>query len=165
MTLLVVPNVKIRSTEEPMRRTVCAMLLAGALAGCGSPLAGVVPQPSQPIVTTSQVILLSPALATAAPPPAADGSDIGACFDGECEISVSRPVKIPLDGRAGFDAVAVEAIRPNSVSFRVDFGDGIVGRSWTSPGGTAAFNSGAGGTRIAVVTINAGTAVIKMSPA
>lgn len=148
-----------------MRRTACAVLLAMALAGCGSPSAGVMPQSSEPIVTTSQVILLSPAPTTAAPPTAADGSNIGACFDGTCEISVSRPVTIPLDGRSGFDAVAIETIAPASMSFRVNFRDGTVGRSSTSPGGTVTFSSGAGGTIIKVVGINAGTAVIKMSPA
>lgn len=159
----VITNVKIHSMEDSMRRTVGAVLLVVALAGCGSPLAGVAPQSSEPIVMLSQVTLLASARAAAAPPTAADGSNIGACYDGECEISVSQPVKIPLDGRAGFDAVMVEAIEPNKVRFRVDYPHGY---SWgsTSPGGTVIFRSGSGGETIRVMAINAGTAVIKMSP-
>lgn len=146
-----------------MRRTVCAALLALALAGCGSPLAGVALQRSEPIVTKSQVLVL-PAAAIAASPTAADGSDIRACYDGACEISVSRPLTIPLDGRSGFNAVTIEAIRPALMSFRANFPDGTVLRSSASPGSTVTFSSGTVGTTIKVVTINSGTAVIKMSP-
>ncbi|MGH4012280.1 MAG: hypothetical protein ACRDTH_29650 [Pseudonocardiaceae bacterium] len=109
------------------------------------------------------MVLLSSA-PTAEPPPAADGSDIGACFDGECEVSVSGPVRIPLDGRSGFDAVAVEAIEPNSVRFRVEYPNGF-GTGSASPGGTVTFSNGTSGTKLTVVAIDAGTAVIKMFPA
>lgn len=141
-----------------MRRTVCAVVLALALAGCGAPLASVAPQSSEPIVTKSQVLVLT----TAVPPPA-DGSDIRACHDGTCEISVSRPLTIPLDGRSGFNAVTIEAIEPNLMSFRVNFPDGTALRSSTSPGGRVTFRSGTGSMTINVLTINSGTAVIKMS--
>lgn len=143
-----------------MHRTVCAVLPAMVLVGFGSVSASVLPRP---ITTTPQMVLLSSA-PTAAQPPAADGSDIGACYDGECEISVSGPVRIPLDGRSGFDAVAVEAIEPNSVRFRVEYPNGF-GSGSASPGGTVTFSNGASGTKITVVAIDAGTAVIKMFPA
>lgn len=146
-----------------MHRTVWVVPLAMVLAGFSSASASVTPQPSKPITTASQMVLLSPA-PTVAQPPAADGSDIGACYDGECEISVSRPVRIPLDGRSGFDAVTVEAIEPNSVRFRVDYPNGS-GSGSASRGGTVTFSSGTGSTRITVVAIDAGTAVIKISPA
>lgn len=144
-----------------MRRTVCAGLLAITLTGFGPHSAGATPQQSEPLATTSQVILLSSATA---PPPAADGSNVRACYDGACEISVSGPTRIPLDGRSGFDAVAVQAVEPNKVSFRVNYPNGSSSGS-ASPGGTVTFRNGAGGTRITVVAIDAGTAVIRMSPA
>lgn len=146
-----------------MHRTVCAALLAMALAGSGSPSGGVTPQPIEQIATTSQMILQSSARTTA-PPPAADGSNISACYDGECEIAVSKPVRIPLDGRSGFDAVAVEAIEPAKVRFHVAFPNGS-GSGSASPGSTVTFNSGTGSIRITVIAIDSGTAVIKISPA
>lgn len=54
-----------------MHRTVCAVPLAMVLVGFGSASASVMPQPSKPIMMTSQMVLLSPA-PTAAQPPAAD---------------------------------------------------------------------------------------------
>ncbi len=128
-----------------MRPTVHAVLFAITLAGFGAP---------------SQAILLSSATA---PLPAADGSDIRSCYDGACEISVSKPVRIPVDGRSGFDAVQVTAIEPNAVSFRVDYPHGS-GSGSASPGGAVSFGAGAHRTQITVVAIDAGTAVIRMSP-
>lgn len=146
-----------------MHRTVCAALLAMALAGSGSPSGGVTPQPIEQIATTSQMILQSSA-PTTAPPPAADGSNIGACYDGECEVAISESVRIPLDGRSGFDAVTVEAIESNNVRFRVGYPHGS-GSGSASPGSTVTFKNGTGGIRITVIAIDAGTAVIKISPA
>lgn len=97
--------------------------------------------------------------ATQAPPTAADGSDVQECFDGDCEIAVSEPVSIPLDGRFSVDAVVIEKIEPDHVSLRAESA-GSVTRITSGPGGTVRLNK----LTVRVVAVSDGTAVLRFSP-
>ncbi|CAM5395259.1 Secreted protein OS=Streptomyces tendae OX=1932 GN=GUR47_15660 PE=4 SV=1 [Streptomyces tendae] len=57
--------------------------------------------------------------------PAADGSDAGACADGNCEIAVTEPVTIrfPAPGDAGRATLSVTKVGPNEIEYAVTSGD------------------------------------------
>ncbi|MGW7518433.1 hypothetical protein ACWGJ2_22890 [Streptomyces sp. NPDC054796] len=55
---------------------------------------------------------------------AADGRDTGACADGDCEVAVSDPVKIPFKGPDGPATLNVTEVGPNKVEYRVKSGSG-----------------------------------------
>ncbi|MFB9830631.1 hypothetical protein [Actinoallomurus acaciae] len=53
---------------------------------------------------------------TASPAPtAADGTRYSACEDGDCEVAVSKPVKIRLGGRVGPGVLSVKKVLPDGV--------------------------------------------------
>ncbi|ROT31909.1 hypothetical protein [Micromonospora sp. HM5-17] len=93
-------------------RTRIAMTASGALflslatAGCGG--SDDSPQGSPPSAVPGTSLGATPETgpATGLPgtglPEAADGTNVRACYDGSCEILVTRRVTIPLDPRFGF---------------------------------------------------------------
>ncbi|WP_063745194.1 hypothetical protein [Streptomyces sp. PRh5] len=54
--------------------------------------------------------------------PAADGRDIGACADGNCEVAVSERVTVRFKGPAGPATLTVDEICPNKVTYTVESG-------------------------------------------
>jgi hypothetical protein len=98
-------------------------------------------------------------------PPAADGSDIKACYDGTCEVQLRAPVTIPFDPKTGLASLTLT---------RVDGVDGAQLSGTTVGGGTVSvsvyadpgFESTAtvnGFTITALYTVD-GIAVLRMSP-
>ncbi|MGX5212901.1 hypothetical protein ACWKT3_30145 [Streptomyces violaceus] len=65
---------------------------------------------------------------------AADGRDITACADGNCEIAVSEPVKIPFKGPRGPATLSVTEVGPNTVAYTVKSGNGQSKGSASGPG-------------------------------
>lgn len=55
---------------------------------------------------------------------AADGHDIGACADGNCEIAVSGPVTVRFKGPAGPATLSVTEVGLNKVAYTVKSGNG-----------------------------------------
>lgn len=53
---------------------------------------------------------------------AADGRDVGACADGDCEIAVSERVTVRFKGPAGPATLTVNEIGPNKVTYTVQSG-------------------------------------------
>lgn len=100
-----------------------------------------------------------PAVASAQPAP-----DVGACADGSCTLTVSGPVEIPLDGRAGPTALTITEVGTYAVAFMVRSGNG---RSYamTGPGGTVRFTTGQGTLTVRVLELAGGTATIELSSA
>jgi hypothetical protein len=97
-------------------------------------------------------------------PRAADGTNVRACFDGNCEILVSKPVDIQLNGRLGIGALSVTAIDSSGVDFRSISPSGFVSSfldQTPSQGGPSTMNKLA----ISVVAISDKKAVIRLSPA
>jgi hypothetical protein len=119
-----------------VRRSIAAAALLTALALSASP----------------------PAVAAAQPP----GTDVGACLDGSCTVTVSGPVEIPLDGRAGPTALTVTHVGTYGVAFLVRSGSG---RSYgvTGTGGTVRFTSRQGTLTVRVLELADGTATIELS--
>jgi hypothetical protein len=65
---------------------------------------------------------------------AADGRDITACADGNCEIVVSEPVKIPFKGPRGPATLSVTEVGPNTIAYTVKSGSGQSKGSASGPG-------------------------------
>ncbi|NGO10274.1 hypothetical protein G5C60_22445 [Streptomyces sp. HC44] len=124
------------------RAAGCALLATLAMlavAGCGdsggdsaadsgtteSPDAGKTRTPKSPPATTSSP---SPSVT------AADGTDTGACTDGNCEIAVSEPVTIRFKIPDGPAKLSVTKVGKNEVGYKVTSGTSTNG---SSAGGTA----------------------------
>ncbi|MGV9856588.1 hypothetical protein ACWDWU_48830 [Streptomyces sp. NPDC003442] len=54
---------------------------------------------------------------------AADGRDVGACADGDCEIAVSERVTVRFKGPAGPATLTVNEIGPNKIMYTVKSGN------------------------------------------
>ncbi|MFD6171358.1 hypothetical protein [Streptomyces coeruleorubidus] len=65
---------------------------------------------------------------------AADGNDITACADGNCEIAVSGPVKIPFKGPRGPATLSVTEVGPDTIAYTVKSGNGQSKGSASGPG-------------------------------
>ncbi|GAA4240414.1 hypothetical protein GCM10022254_64940 [Actinomadura meridiana] len=91
----------------------CALLLTTLMA-CGSgddnTPARAETRPSTPAPKTPAPSPPTPTPTSTAP---ADGTNISKCFDGNCEIAVSKPIGIPVDKRLGISRVEIEEITPN----------------------------------------------------
>jgi hypothetical protein len=122
---------------------VVTLALAGLL-GCGSVARG--EAATSALRTTTSVA-------------AADGSGVRACFDGTCEIAVSKPTNIPVDSRFGISKLSITRITPDSVSMTAT-GPGISMAAQTGPGGICSLN----GLTVRVKAIAHGTAVLVLSP-
>lgn len=109
-------------------------LLLG-LAACGGPAAdagrsdGAAPPPR-------------PAGRTSVPPAAEDGTRTDACFDGRCEVALSAPTNIGLDGKHGVDHVSVDEIAEDGVAVSCAWGS-----QWRDGDGSG----GSSGARAAVM--------------
>lgn len=91
------------------------------LAGCTNQVAGT-PIGTGQIVDSNPTASAPPGSGTAGPPPtqtipnmpkAPDGSDITACYDGECTVELRAPVTIPMDPSTGvkqFTLVSVDNV-------------------------------------------------------
>lgn len=86
----------------------------------------------------------------------ADGSDVGACFDGRCEIALSKPTAIPVDSRFGLGTLRVTKITADSVVLQSS-GAGTFMRTSLSEGGTGVQN----GLGFRVKSLDGGTAVLE----
>lgn len=68
------------------------------------------------------------------PVPAADGNDVGACADGNCEIAVSEPVTFPVGGPAGPVTLSVTEVGPHKVEYTLKSGNGQTKGGVSGPG-------------------------------
>ncbi|MFI6080441.1 hypothetical protein ACIBBB_05600 [Streptomyces sp. NPDC051217] len=114
-----------------------AALAALTVAGCGGSDttdgaggADASPSPEQR-TSKSPSARPSPAKPSAA---AADGSDVGACEDGNCEIAVSEPVTFPFRGPDGAATLSVTEIGKNKVEYTVTSGNGRSQGGASGPG-------------------------------
>ncbi|MFJ8462691.1 hypothetical protein [Streptomyces swartbergensis] len=109
-----------------LRRTgvvLAALIALTAVVGCGSDSDEPAKASSRPGERPSK------ADSTKQPEPtpsvsAADGRDITACADGNCEIAVSEPVKIPFKGPRGPATLSITEVGPHSIAYTVKSGSG-----------------------------------------
>ncbi|MFM9371469.1 hypothetical protein [Streptomyces sp. Da 82-17] len=100
--------------EEEDRQDVGAAHSGGPSASSGPPT----PPPPSP----------SPALT------AADGDDVAACADGDCEVVVSGPVVVRFDGPGGAATLSVTEVGRHKVAYSVKSGAGRSQGSASGPG-------------------------------
>ncbi|MFJ8188674.1 hypothetical protein ACIQ8D_02565 [Streptomyces sp. NPDC096094] len=65
---------------------------------------------------------------------AADGYDASACTDGNCEIAVSKPVTVRLQGPGGPATLSVTEVGPNKIEYTVKSGNGQSKGGASGPG-------------------------------
>ncbi|MET7904529.1 hypothetical protein ABZS86_24920 [Streptomyces sp. NPDC005355] len=161
---------RIRSKSAGARRgvrraaavlAVCALGLAG-LTGCGADDAKESRAdgdsrarggPSTAATTTSA----PPTSASAAS--AASASDIKECYDGTCEIALTKPTTIDIDNAIGISSISVSRITSDSVTFAASTPSGSHLNSRTGPGGVSVLNA----IVIRVKQIKDGTVVLALS--
>lgn len=104
-----------------------------------------------------------------AAPVARDGTDVAACHDGDCEVALTGPVDIELDGELGVGVVSVTEIDAEKVTLscnwsyeEADSSGGSSGAvaSRLAPGNVLPCND----LELRVTEIAAGTAVLVMAP-
>lgn len=87
---------------------------------------------------------------------ASDGTNFGACSDGECEVSVQVGTEITLPEKTtGVTHLQVTEISPGTVKFTVD----TSGHIETGPGGTVTMNH----LGVDVPAIQGTTAIVRLS--
>ncbi|MEU0279089.1 hypothetical protein [Streptomyces sp. NPDC006195] len=64
----------------------------------------------------------------------ADGRDVGACADGNCEIAVTEPVTFRIKGPAGPATLSVTEVGPDTVAYVVTSDNGESKGGATGPG-------------------------------
>jgi hypothetical protein len=121
-----------------LRRTgvvLAALFALTAAAGCGSdsdePAKASSPLGERPSKTDSSK---RPEPEPKPSVSAADGRDSTACADGNCEIAVSEPVRIPFKGPRGQATLSITEIGPNSIAYTVKSGNGQSKGSASGPG-------------------------------
>ncbi|MFI7676871.1 hypothetical protein [Actinophytocola sp. NPDC049390] len=156
------------------RRLVAVSALTLLLAACTNEMAG------SPI-GTGQIVDEDPSASAPGPsgtgtpappsptnediPPAADGSDVKACYDGTCEVMLRAPVKIPFDPKTGLvelNLTRVDGVDGAQLSGTAVGGGTVSVSVYADPGfeSTATVN---GFTITALYTVD-GVAVLRMSP-
>lgn len=168
------PEKELAVPTNDARRLIAVSALSLLLAACSNEVAG------SPI-GTGQIVEENPTTSapgggtgsgTAEPPPtnedippASDGSDVNACYDGTCEVLLRAPVTIPLDPRTGLMELTltrVDGVDGAQFSGRTVGGGTVSVSVYADPGfeSTATVN---GFTITALYTVD-GVAVLRMSP-
>ncbi|RFU86672.1 hypothetical protein DY218_11075 [Streptomyces triticagri] len=116
---------------------VAALLAAAALTACG----GGQDNADDTAAPGDGKTKSSPAPATSSPPAkpspsftAADGDDLDACKDADCEVTVSEPVTIRFKGPAGPTTLSVTEVARNKVEYTVKSDNGRSSGGATGPG-------------------------------
>lgn len=165
------------AVSGPGRRARAAALLIGlAVAGCASPVPGDAAPARDGAPTPAGA-----ASSSAAAPAAADGSDVSACRDGDCEIVVTAAAEIPLDPMFGVNRLAITAVSGTTVDAVAETGSGVSSR--VTGGGRVVSRSRGGGSTVEisrlrpdstatinrisfrVVSVSGASAVLDVSPA
>jgi hypothetical protein len=142
-----------------MARHVLPLLITALLApACARTPAGPDPESGSAAPTT-----VTGGPETSAPPAltAADGADVTACTDADCEILVDAAAGIPLDPTFGCRRFIVTYVTPNQVTFEVgrselsDVNASIKGTGYLSLGN---------GVTVTVEKIDDSGAVLRFSP-
>jgi hypothetical protein len=151
------------------RSAFAGLLVACTAAGCGGSGGAPTPRPSSdapsPSAAATPTAVATPGSAPAPGfPRAADGRNVRACRDGNCEILVTKRTRIPLDARFGFKTFSFD---PADSTWRYTYPQGGSGSvsflappysgQWAAPGGEQ-------GITLTVVGSAKGKAVISLRP-
>lgn len=118
---------------------VLAAITLSVLTGCASQTTG--PGPAGPATALTLPARSSSSSTedgqSTAPAPPADGDDVRACYDGDCEVRVPDGTTITLDPRFDVDGVLV-TVKDGRARIRIDTGTGYVTAGGT--GSTSIYN-------------------------
>ncbi|MFW6694559.1 hypothetical protein [Streptomyces sp. MAR4 CNX-425] len=165
----------VRSSRAGLSAAVIGVVAAAVLAGCGSDTddaaepgdgdtATVSPSPtdgksaSTSPSATPETGSPSPEFTPLAPEDAADGTDVGACADGKCEVAVTAGTDIPFDADIG--GVRVAEVSKSEVTLALTSGFIQVG---IGPEGGSFGNVNTEIIDFGVLGIEDGTAVISFA--
>ncbi|MFF4914386.1 hypothetical protein [Streptomyces tendae] len=116
--------------RPPSRRPARTLLMTlTALTALTTTACSDTPQPNDaepPPAPHNRPTTSHPAPQPSSPSPSpADGTDVGACTDGNCEIAVTEPVTIrfPAPDDAGRATLSVTKIGPNEIEYEVKSGN------------------------------------------
>ncbi|GAA2136494.1 hypothetical protein [Streptomyces synnematoformans] len=175
---------RVRSSRAGLSALAAVIAVAAAtLAGCGSDTDDAA-QPDDADTTTvspsptdkeSDPKSASPSATTEpdptaseftplAPEDAADGADVGACADGECEVAVTAGTSIPFDADIG--GVSVADVGKSQVTLAMTYASGGSGsiQAGVGPRGGSFGNVNTVIIEFAVLGIEDGTAVVSFAP-
>jgi hypothetical protein len=103
----------------------CVLLIAGCGTTHGAHRTAATAPPSTAPPASPSVPPSSAPPTSATLPPAANGTNVNACAQGQCEILVTGPVAIPVDpATTGVASLAVSDISPDGVDFLATTSDG-----------------------------------------
>jgi hypothetical protein len=139
-------------------RAFAAVALALALVGCSAQEPAERPA-ERPAPSTTPSATPAPSPSPAEPAPslsAADGTDVKACFDGTCEITLTGRKRIPLTTKLGVSGLTVSVAAPGKVQVTSD--DGMM-RAGGGPGARLGLND----LLVEVIEVRDGTALLRMS--
>ena len=109
------------------------LAVAGATTACGGSTTAPSATPPSPAPTSTSASAASssaaPPTTNTAPKPfpaAADGTNLRACADGDCEVLVTGPVTIRLAKGLGISSLDITAVSPAGVDFRSTSPSGMV---------------------------------------
>jgi hypothetical protein len=154
------------------RRLAGVVTLLLLLAGCTDEVAGA-PIGTGQIVDSDPSATAPPGTGSGKPgpptqsipnmPPAADGSDITACYDGTCEVELRAPVTIPMAPSTGVRQFTLERVDDVDGAYLTGTtadGNGTLSAQVYSPPGGSATVVLNGFTIVALATVN-GIAVLR----
>lgn len=132
-------------------------------AGCGTETGGsAVPAGSGSTAGETTVAKATSSKASNQPsdglPVAANGTDLSACANGNCEVRVDGPTTIPVPGFSRINNVRIEQIIPGMVTASTTV-FGLPVFSSTAVGGTIALN----GLNVKIVAVHGNSAVLRLS--
>ena len=140
-----------------MIRAFAGVALALALVGCSTEEPAERPAEQPPAPSATPTASPSPAEPTPSPTlTAADGTDVKACFDGTCEITVTGKKRIPLNKKLRVTGLTVSVVGAEKI--RVEANDGMM-----RAGGGAGARLGLNDLVIEVIDVRDGTALIRLS--
>jgi hypothetical protein len=155
------------------------------VAGCGSSNSAAPPPsaPDKPAATTTAPTTTVPPTTTVVT--AADGTNLAACEDGDCEVRVTPSTSIPLRSSLGVGPVSVTDIQADTVTVSVaasagDISDNCTGDPSCVPDMSGSFGGGGDATvasatghvganvildrlTVSIVAVHAGSAVLRLS--
>ncbi|WP_326761583.1 hypothetical protein OHB35_43785 [Streptomyces phaeochromogenes] len=115
-------------------------------------------RPSSQAASPSASATRSPSGAATSDAPGG-GTDVDVCFDGRCEITVSKPMTIKVDSRLGVSNLEITKITEDAVILQ-SAGSGVFLSTSVGEGGTGGLNS----LGFRVKSLKGGRAVLEFFP-
>ncbi|NYH50960.1 hypothetical protein HNR06_000549 [Nocardiopsis arvandica] len=152
------------STSPPRSTPALAAAAVLLLGGCAA-----TPTVRDPVEAdaspSDQDARSSPPPADPAPPEAADGTDLEACADADCEVLVEEGDEFAMDGTYGVDRFVVDAVDEEGLSVSGHGAGVMLSGHLPPPDGEEPHHSFVmNGFTIVLVTLDGAGALIRLSP-